>query len=212
MFIEAAAYNVGSRNMAKRKLTKRGSKRREQVIEAGARLFAEQGYHGTTVGDICDTLGVGKGVFYWYFPSKEALFSELLQSSLLELRRYQQVAIATVDDPVGRIEQGIRASIQFFRSNPGFLELTRIAARYEEFSGFVGKGQQIVVADTANHIKEGMAQGSIRHGDPELMAHGILGAIFHFVEIYLETPTSSAERPELEDEAVAFCLSGLLQR
>ena len=197
--------------MADRKLTKRGSRRREQVIEAGSRLFAEQGYHGTTVGDICDTLGVGKGVFYWYFPSKEALFAELLQSSLLELRRYQQAAIATVDDPVARIEQGIRASIEFFRENPGFLELTRIAARYEEFSTFVTRGQEIVVADTANHIKEGMSEGSIRHGDPELMAHGILGAIFHFVEIYLETPTSSAERPGLEDEAAAFCLRGLLE-
>jgi AcrR family transcriptional regulator len=197
--------------MGDRKLTKRGSRRREQVIEAASRLFAEQGYHGTTVGDICDTLGVGKGVFYWYFPSKEALFSELLQSSLLELRRYQQVAIGKVDDPVARIEQGIRASIQFFRENPGFLELTRIAARYEEFSSFVVRGQQIVVADTANHIKEGMSQGSIRHGDPELMAHGILGATFHFVEIYLETPTSPSERPALEDEAVAFCLRGLLE-
>jgi AcrR family transcriptional regulator len=197
--------------MTDRKLTKRGSRRREQVIEAASRLFAEQGYHGTAVGDICDALGVGKGVFYWYFPSKEALFSELLQSSLLELRRYQQVAIAKVDDPVGRIEQGIRASIQFFRENPGFLELTRIAARYEEFSSFVVRGQQIVVADTANHIKEGMSQGSIRHGDPELMAHGILGAIFHFVEIYLETPTSPSERPALEDEAVSFCLRGLLE-
>ncbi|MDQ3955476.1 MAG: TetR/AcrR family transcriptional regulator [Actinomycetota bacterium] len=197
--------------MKDRKLTKRGTERRDQVMDAAYRLFAEQGYHRTTVGDICDSLEVGKGVFYWYFPSKEALFSEILQSSLLELRRAQQLAIGEVVDPVGRIEQGIRASIEFFRANPGFLALSRTASRYEEFAVYVERGQQIVVGDTAAHIKEGMAKGSIRHGDPELMAHGILGAILHFVETYFGTDADATEdRPQLADEAVAFCVKGIL--
>ena len=182
-------------------------------MDAGYRLFAEQGYHRTTVGDICDAIEVGKGVFYWYFPSKEALFAELLQSSLLELRRAQQSAIEGVDDPVERIEQGIRASIEFFRATPGFLALSRTAARYEEFAHHVERGQEIVVADTATHVKEGMANGSVRHGDPELMAHGILGAIFHFVETYFGTDADAVkDRPELADEAVAFCVRGILDQ
>ncbi|HVF54140.1 MAG TPA: TetR/AcrR family transcriptional regulator [Actinomycetota bacterium] len=197
--------------MPERKLTKRGAQRREQLLETAARLFAEHSYHGTAVGDICDALGVGKGVFYWYFPSKEALFSELLGESLLRMRRGQQVAIAKADGPVGRIEGGIRASIEFFRDNPGFLDLIRIAGRYDAFLNLVENGRQIVVADTAMHIKEGMASGQIRHGDPELMAHGILGAIFHFVEVYFDNDAGySTDRPQLEDEAVAFCLRGLL--
>lgn len=199
--------------MTRRKLTKRGTQRREQIVEEAARLFAEAGYHGTAVGDICDALGVGKGVFYWYFPSKDALFTEVLQESLLSLRRAQQAAIADVADPVARIEAGIKASIEFFRHNPGFLSVIRTASRYEEFVGLVTRGQEIVVADVASHLKEGMAAGSIRHGDPELMAHGILGAIFHFVEIYLEVDmTTTADRPELAQEAVEFCLRGLLAR
>ncbi len=197
--------------MNERKLTRRGSERREQILEEAARLFADQGYHGAAVGDICDSLGVGKGVFYWYFPSKEAVFSELLQEALLRLRRAQQASIETVEDPIDRIEQGIRASVEFFRENPSVLAVIRIAARYEEFSGLVQKGQEIVVSDVANHIKEGMANGTIRDGDPELMAHGILGAIFHFVETYFEGETTvSKERPRLADEAAAFCLRGLL--
>lgn len=194
-----------------RKLTRRGSRRREQILQAAARLFAEQGYHGTTVGDVCDAIGVGKGVLYWYFPSKEELFSELIQASLYKLRRAQHVAIEGVHDPVERIERGIRASVEFFRADPGFLGLIRTAARYEEFSGLVERGQQIVVADVANHIKDGMAAGKLRHGDPELMAHGILGAIFHFVETYFGVTGEEVEdRPGLADEAVAFCLHGVL--
>lgn len=197
--------------MEKKKLTKRGTQRREQILDAAARLFAEEGYHGTTVGDICDDLGVGKGVFYWYFKSKEELFRELLRGTLFKLRRAQQEAIQNVDDPVERIELGIRASIAFYRSEPGYLSLIRTAARYDEFSGYLNQGQQTVVTDTAMHIKEGMAAGSIRHGDPELMAHGILGAIFHFVEVYFGTDSgATVDRPQLADEAVAFCLRGVL--
>ena len=89
--------------------------------------------------------------------------------------------------------------------------MIRIAGRYEQFIPLVEKGQGIVVADTANHIMEGMAGGSIRHGDPELMAHGILGAIFHFVEVYFAYDSGAIHyRPELADEAVTFCLRGLL--
>lgn len=194
-----------------KKLTKRGSKRREQIVDASFQLFADQGYHGTTVGDICDDLGVGKGVFYWYFESKEALFKELLKTCLLRLRRAQEAAIENVTDPVERIERGIRASIDFFRSEPGYLGVIRTAARYEEFAGALHEGQETVVADVAIHVKEGMVEGRFRHGDPELMAHGILGAIYHFVEVYLGTfGTASQDRPQLAEEAVTFCLSGLL--
>ena len=199
--------------MEARKLTKRGSQRREQLLDAAYRLFADQGYHGTTVGDVCDDLGVGKGVFYWYFESKEALFKELLRATLFQLRRGQQHAIEDVSDPLERIERGIRASIDFFRSDPGLLSLIRTAARYEEFAGALQEGQETVVADIASHIKEGMAVGAIRHGDPDLMAHGVLGAILHFVETYFGTDAGAVtDRPQLADEAVAFCLSGLLQR
>jgi AcrR family transcriptional regulator len=195
-----------------RKLTKRGTRRREQVLQTAARLFSEQSYHGTTVGDVCEALGVGKGVFYWYFESKDALFSELLQDSLRRLRRAQQSAIENVVDPVPRIAQGIRASIRFFRSNPEVVALIRIAGRYEEFQGLVEHGQRVVVSDTAGHIREGMAAGTIRRGDPVLMAHGILGAIFHFVETYFDNhPHEVTDRPELEEEAVNFCLRGLLE-
>lgn len=195
----------------KDQLTRRGSRRREQIISTSLRLFAETGYHGTTVSDVCDALGVGKGVFYWYFSSKEDLFTELIQHTLYSLRRTQEAAIEHVGSPVTRIEVGIKASIEFFRTDPGRLGLIRTASRYEEFAGLVEKGQQIVVADTAMHIKEGMAEGSIRPGDPELMAHGILGAIFHFVEAYFGTfPEAAGDRPQLADEAAAFCLRGLL--
>ena len=70
-----------------RRLTTRGRERRTQLMDYAARRFAENGYHPTSVAEIVQGMGVGKGVFYWYFSSKEELLSEILRDAHLQLRR-----------------------------------------------------------------------------------------------------------------------------
>ena len=45
-----------------RRLTRRGRARRDQLVDFAARRFAENGYHATSVTDIVNGLGVGKGI------------------------------------------------------------------------------------------------------------------------------------------------------
>jgi AcrR family transcriptional regulator len=79
----------------RRKLTPRGRDRRAQLMAHATKLFADRGYHPTSVSDIVDSLGVGKGVFYWYFSSKEELLSEILRDAHMQLRRCQQAGLAS---------------------------------------------------------------------------------------------------------------------
>jgi len=55
-----------------RKLTARGQQRREELLLFATSAFAEKGFHATSVHDIVTGLGVGKGVFYWYFQREGA--------------------------------------------------------------------------------------------------------------------------------------------
>ena len=48
-------------------------------IDAAAELFADNGYAATRIQDICKRAGVAKGLFYWYFPTKQELFAELVR-------------------------------------------------------------------------------------------------------------------------------------
>ncbi|HEV7887024.1 MAG TPA: helix-turn-helix domain-containing protein, partial [Acidimicrobiales bacterium] len=73
-----------------RRLTSRGKERRRQLMDHATQLFADNGYHPTSVAEIVQGLGVGKGVFYWYFSSKEELLGEILRDAHLQLRRCQQ--------------------------------------------------------------------------------------------------------------------------
>ena len=68
----------------------RGVRRVEELLDAGAVLFAEQGYDATTMTQIAQRAGASIGSLYQFFPSKEllaeALFSRYVQrvASLLE--------------------------------------------------------------------------------------------------------------------------------
>ena len=49
----------------------------ERILDAGARIFHEQGYAGTTTNDIADEAGLSIGSLYQYFPNKDALLAAL---------------------------------------------------------------------------------------------------------------------------------------
>jgi AcrR family transcriptional regulator len=191
-----------------RRLTQRGRERRQQLMDFAALRFAEQGYHPTSVAEIVEGLGVGKGVFYWYFSSKEELFLEILREAQLELRRTQQLAIEDEDDPVQRIAKGMRASIKWSSEHPELHQLFAFAATEERFAPAMRKGEQIALADAVRHVTEGIARGEIRDGDPTVMTHAILGVTTHLVRRCVQ----EQGRPwdEVADAAVAFCLEGLL--
>jgi TetR/AcrR family transcriptional regulator, cholesterol catabolism regulator len=55
------------------------STRRSELTRQAARLFAEQGYHGTSIGDIAQALGVQKGSLYAHIESKQDLLYETMR-------------------------------------------------------------------------------------------------------------------------------------
>ena len=60
----------------------RSEETRTHILEAALRHFANRGYNAASVDDICAEAGVSKGAFYHHFPSKQALFLELLNEWL----------------------------------------------------------------------------------------------------------------------------------
>jgi AcrR family transcriptional regulator len=50
--------------------------RRHELARTAARLFAERGYHGTSIGDLAEAMGVQKGSLYAHIDSKQDLLYE----------------------------------------------------------------------------------------------------------------------------------------
>src|ERR1700683_1992291 len=179
-----------------RRVTARGQRRRLELLDYSARRFASQGYHPTSVTDIVDGLGVGKGVFYWYFSSKEELFRQILTDAQRDLRRAQRQAVADEPDPVRRIEAGIGASVAWLDTNRHLFVLLEFARTQERFAPLIRQGEEQAVADALPHVKAGIAAHMIRRGTERLARVLVL----------------EEGRPAVEagDAAVAFCLEGIL--
>lgn len=196
-----------AQNSDGRELTERGQRRKSELMEAAVRIFAEKGFQGTSVAEIVRDVGAGKGVFYWYFDSKEALFGEILREALVELRRFQAEAISDCDDPVERIALGIKASLRYFAENRHLFAMLEQAWSIDAFRARLEEGQEVVIGDTAKHVQEGIARGLIRKGDALFLAHAIFGVATHVARRFVKAET---DVDQLADESVAFCLTGIL--
>ena len=123
-----------------RRLTQRGRDRRASIMSAAAQRFADQGYHQTAVAEIVDELAVGKGVFYWYFDSKEALFCEILRDAQLSLRRRQQQTLLAASDPIEKISLGMLATMRWLDENRHMFNLFQFAATEVAFVPVLRQG------------------------------------------------------------------------
>ena len=106
--------------------------RRRQILDAGVRVFARQGYHSCRVSDIADEAGVAYGLVYHYFKSKDEVMNELF----LERWSLLRAAIDEVDaqDASGRekLDAVARFIIDSYRHDPELMkviivEVTRAA-------------------------------------------------------------------------------------
>ncbi len=171
--------------MTTRRLTDQGKERKQQLLDRAAALFAERGYASTRVIDVCDAAGVAKGLFYWYFENKEALFAELVRTMRLELRRAQGDAMDPTADPLTRIRQGAEASVRFTAEHRAFFSLFEVEQSDPAIAKLLRVGQDVHLADIVALLTEAQSLGLVPDdAPPELLALGVVGSVSYFTHFH----------------------------
>jgi AcrR family transcriptional regulator len=165
---------------ADRQLTDQGRERKQQLVDAAVALFAERGYSATRILDICDRAGVAKGLFYWYFPTKLDLFTELVRSMRHQLRRAQADAMDPEDDALTRIHQGAVASVRFMAEHATYFALVEVERADPAIADALRHGSEVYLDDVTALVREAQAAGTVIDADPQLLALGVLGAVSSF--------------------------------
>jgi AcrR family transcriptional regulator len=113
--------------------------RRQQLFEVARERFAQQGFHATSMDEIAEAAGVTKPVLYQHFPSKRALYVELLEETGRQLLNMLADATAQAGSLRERVELGFGAYFRFaagqrsaflflmgtsMRSDPEFARIT----------------------------------------------------------------------------------------
>jgi AcrR family transcriptional regulator len=146
--------------------------RRRQLLDTACEVFAERGFHATSMEDVATRAGVTKPVLYQHFPSKRALFVELLDDVGHQLLGELAVATSAAHTGRERVEEGFAAYFRFVTGNEAaFRLLFGASARNDpEFTEVVER----VLDETAEAIS-----GLIDiEGTPEhrrVLAHALIG-------------------------------------
>jgi AcrR family transcriptional regulator len=98
-------------------------RRREEILDEAARLFAQCGYSETDTQVLADRLGVGKGTLYRYFPTKRELFLAAVDRVMRQMRHHIEQSVSGASDPLDQIERAVFACLEFFAEHPEFVEL-----------------------------------------------------------------------------------------
>ncbi len=170
---------------APRQHTEQGKERKQQLVDAAMELFSERGYAATRIADICDAAGVAKGLFYWYFPTKHDLFSELVRSMRQRLRRAQAAALDPTADALTHIRQGVEASVLFMAEHAPYFTLLQVERTDQHLAATLRDGSDVYLRDVLAHIAKAQRDGQIADTDPTLLALGVLGAVSSFSNAWL---------------------------
>jgi AcrR family transcriptional regulator len=119
---------------------------KEKIVGAAFTLFIGKGYHGTTMGEIAESLGVTKPALYQYFPGKEELFAAVAERARQEFkgtleRSYEGRNIR--DGSAALFDALLRYVPQF---NGMYSEMLLLAARNEKL-------RRVLLQDRAEDIR-----------------------------------------------------------
>lgn len=187
--------------------------RRAEFLLAARKTFAERGYHRTHVSDLIAEAGVARGTFYLYFESKNAVFLELLEELLKELRAaivgldmydgappIEEQLVGTVARVLRAIESEPWLAKIIFREAVGLDESVdeRLKSFYGELQGFV-----------ETTLRNGKELGLVKAMHVPTVASCILGSVKYLVERTL-TDGALGEIEEVARTAVTLNLHGVL--
>jgi AcrR family transcriptional regulator len=182
----ASRATQGSRHTANAPVHERGSGTDAEIVRVATRLYREQGYHGTSMGDVAAAIGVTSASLYYHFESKQDLLLCVLRSGMESFLESLE-AIAAADLPARRkLDRAIanhlllvltrRDGVAVFLRERRFLEADRATQhqvrvdRYDELF--------------TDLVTEAATVGELPDVDPAVMGKLLLGTINSVVEWY----------------------------
>jgi AcrR family transcriptional regulator len=97
--------------------------KRELILDAARQVFAEEGLDGASLRAIALRAGYTPAALYFHFASKEAIYAEVLHTSLESLGTAVDEAVARTKTPQAKLRGAAMSFFQFYARNPRDLDL-----------------------------------------------------------------------------------------
>ena len=150
--------------------------RKTRIINEATILFAEKGYHTTTLDEVATKMGVTKAALYYYFRNKEAIIRAIMRKSLDRMNKAISLSKSKLS-PKDKLHKFIAYLVEF---NADGAELTKILfeqthALPKRTRDSIKRKKKEVDKALQNILHEGVEDGSFAIDDVKIVSYAILG-------------------------------------
>ena len=188
--------------------------RRQSLLDAARVLFAEKGYHDTTVDDITRAANVAKGTFYLYFSEKREIYYEVIRVFLDLVKDAGVIVRSPTGHPEEYVERTRNNATNLIRVLNENRQLTRMA--YGEAAGLDPRLTELwrkfyreIAEVEAQNLEFGMQLGVVRPCHALLQAYVHIGMVERVMLELLEHPDDFPPIDRLVDEMLRAGYEGL---
>ena len=190
----------------------KGRQTREAIEQAARKLFAERGFHGTTLSDITSAAGRSPAVFYRYFADKEDLLAALAESFLRDIVTPSGVSLHLPDSPDDKafFTSVVTGYWNMFKQSIGIMiAVAQLAATQPRFAAVQNEFRRFGMDIVAASVRRAQEQGYGGELVPEHTAAAIALLFENFTTVFVGT---SGLGVEISDEDAIATLSGIWKK
>ncbi len=192
--------------------------RREQIIDAAVRVFAQKGFVRATNKDIAREAGITPGLIYHYFESKEALLQAIVETRS-PVRLIRSLSPQMFDLPPEMLLRFLIQQVLSIVESEQFVGLIRVLIPEVVHNPTIASLPQAAIQEAThfleNYLEMKMVQGTLRPGSPALIAQTLLGCVIGFVlrrQILRDPVALQFTHEQIVESIVSTTLQGLLPR
>lgn len=214
-FTQCASLPGGGKNrgMVGVELEMKTSKRKQQILEASARVFALKGYFAASISDIIEEAGVARGTFYLYFTGKRQVFTEVLQQ-IIDAIEGMIDGVTPLDENVySRLRNNIQRIYQFFVDNPNLSKiiLTQAPGLDAESTRQLDQASYLLHDAFRRLLRRGQEDGLLREFNIDLAATMLFGGMKELLYHLVVTHEIDAPVDVVAQQIILTSATGILQ-
>lgn len=198
--------------MSTETLSAKGRQTRDAIGQAARKLFAERGFHGTTLADITSAAGKSPAAFYRYFTDKEDLLAVLAESFLHDIVTPSGLSVALPEsaDDDEFFTSVVTGYWNMFKQNIGIMiAVAQLAATQPRFAAVQNEFRRFGMDIVAASVRRAQEQGYGGELDPEHTAAAIALLFENFTTVFVGT---SGLGIEIGDEDAIVTLSRIWKK
>lgn len=195
--------------------------RRDAIVQEAAKLFREMGYERASMNELAQRLGGSKATLYGYFPSKEALFSAVIQSlgDLYLTEPIAKLAASTPEEFEGALRRFGEAFLMLVNEGDGTAVYRMVvgeSGRSDVGRLFFDAGPRRCIDAVSEFMRSAMERGDLRPGKPDVLARLYMALLGAECEDRLfqrdPPPLTRAQARAIVDRALEVFLHGCAAR